>query len=222
MNEVLFCIIFPVCSHCLQFPRLPPSRYWMFPLRNIKLLSVSPRHHPPPRGWACMGWQRVCLCVFGGLLAAEAMLGLPCAASAKHSAAFPSFPSAPVVLPRTNAPNDWLNSCPGYIDVCVSVCIWVWMCFVFTVKHCQWRVSAYTGEWNDASLCVWESNVCMFSFEGEMNDACMWAEVKWWGKEWWRFGIFPWCALVFVLFPTVCHLKVSNVVSTFKSWTACF
>lgn len=166
MNEVLFCIIFPVFSHpCLQFPRLLPSRYWMFPLGNIKLLSVSPHHHPPPRGWAWMGLQRVCLCVFGGLLAAEAMLGLPSAAAAKHSAA---FPSAPVLLPRTNAPTDWLNSCPGYIDVCVSVYLIMHVFFFYSeallpvaCERLHWRVK-------------WRRSVCESQWR-----ACFHLKVKW-------------------------------------------
>lgn len=70
----------------------------------------------------------VCMCVFGGLLAAEPCWDCPSAAAAKHSAAFPSFPSAPLLLPQTSAPTDWLNSCPGYIDVCVCVCMFEYEC----------------------------------------------------------------------------------------------
>lgn len=107
----------------------------------------------------------VCVCVFGGLLAAEAMLGLPSAAAAKHSAAFPSFPSAPLLLPRTSAPTDWLNSCPGYIDVCVSVfeyaCVFF---FFFTVKHCQWHEHLHCRVKWCKSVCVCVCENCVHVF----------------------------------------------------------
>lgn len=90
-----------------------------------------------------------------------------------------------------------------YRSICECVCLSM---HVFSMaKHCQWRASAYIGEWNDARACIYSmwinccQSLCVFLSEGKMIDVCV--------CVWWRIGVCWW---------RVCHF---SLVATSRCFT---
>ena len=118
----------------------------------------------------------------------------------------------------------------------VVVSAYIWECndanVCMFLSSSQVKVCVFKWRWNYWCMCVgglldWsvttlkpttsvnvvaERFMCLFF--------CVWAEVKWWGEEWWMFYVLLgmcWCN--FFWFPP---LDVSNILSIFKRWYLCF
>lgn len=120
---------------------------------------------------------------------------------------------------------DWLNSCPEYIDLYVSVCVWVCMCFLWqSTASGVWALTLESEMTQERVYTVRESiaakaSVCFLS-EDKMIDACVcggiyfvcvhlcssWSEMMDWGL------VEDRCVLMTcVSFLTGCHIKMFHI-----------